>query len=105
MQPVTDGAYGGGLYGMEKGSSVDPRKAPASHTQSADGPEDPKVEPNHKPPPPNRDRDVDITGQWSVLHSVMVFFLVFFNACLLSFCVLIRENQLYLYFFLLILFA
>ncbi|RWR92978.1 transcription activator-like protein [Cinnamomum micranthum f. kanehirae] len=80
MQPVTEGANGGGLYGTEKGSSEDPRKASASHSQSADGPEDPRkasashsqsadgpedpeVEPKHKPPPPTGDRDVDITGQ------------------------------------------
>lgn len=65
MQPVTEGAYGGGLYGTKQGLAVDPTKAPASDQRSADGPADPKVEP--KPHPPlsllSGDRDVDITGQ------------------------------------------
>lgn len=63
MQPVTEGAYGGGLYGTEQGLAVDPTKAPASDTRSADGPADPKVEPKHEPPTPSGDRDVDITDQ------------------------------------------
>ncbi|OVA03009.1 hypothetical protein BVC80_8797g27 [Macleaya cordata] len=62
MKPVTEGAYGGGLYGTEKGKPEKEVKAPASDTQSADGPVGPTIEPKHKPPP-SGDRDIDITGQ------------------------------------------
>ncbi|TYI42830.1 hypothetical protein ES332_A01G125900v1 [Gossypium tomentosum] len=46
MHPVTHNAYGGGF-----------------ETQSADGPNEAKNEPKHKPPPSSGDRDIDITGQ------------------------------------------
>ncbi|KAK3004419.1 hypothetical protein RJ639_020141 [Escallonia herrerae] len=59
MKPVTQGAYGGGLYGTEKGQPEKPVKPPASDTQSADGPPDrPHLEPKQKPPPSYGDRDV-----------------------------------------------
>lgn len=90
MHPVTECAYGGGLYGTEKGSSGDPRKAPASHTQSADGPEDPKVEPKHMAPAPSTYRLPWRRHYGAVLHSVMFFFFFFCNGCLLSLC--FREN-------------
>ncbi|XP_068645294.1 uncharacterized protein [Aristolochia californica] len=64
MKPMTEGAYGGGLYGKEEGEDEQPRKPPASETQSADGEGRPtNVEPKHRPPPSTGDRDVDITGQ------------------------------------------
>ncbi|XP_077246150.1 transcription activator-like protein [Tasmannia lanceolata] len=63
LQPVTKGAYGGGMYGTEEGLTEKPGKPPASDSQSADGPVGPTVEPKHKPPPSTGDRDVDITGQ------------------------------------------
>ncbi|XP_010242857.1 PREDICTED: uncharacterized protein LOC104587101 [Nelumbo nucifera] len=63
MKPVTEGAYGGGLYGTEEGQPEKPTKPPASDTQSADGPVDTGIKPKHKPPPSTGDRDVDITGQ------------------------------------------
>ncbi|KAL6990511.1 hypothetical protein U1Q18_043100 [Sarracenia purpurea var. burkii] len=63
MEPITRGAYGGGMYGTEVGQPEKPRKPPASDTQSADGPAEPETQPKHKPPPSSGDRDVDITGQ------------------------------------------
>ncbi|KAK2446603.1 hypothetical protein QL285_017387 [Trifolium repens] len=64
MEPVTHGAYGGGLYGTEKGQQEKQTKPPASDTQSADGPVDKEsMKPKHNPPPSTGDRDVDITGQ------------------------------------------
>ena len=63
MEPLTRGAYGGGMYGTEAGQPEKPTKPPASETQSADGPTEPAVPPKHKPPPSSGDRDVDITGQ------------------------------------------
>lgn len=63
MKPVTENAYGGGMYGTEAGQPEKPEKPPASDTQSADGPVGPTVQPKHKPPPSTGDRDVDITGQ------------------------------------------
>ncbi|XVE56267.1 hypothetical protein DITRI_Ditri03aG0224700 [Diplodiscus trichospermus] len=63
MQPVTHGAYGGGMYGTEQGQSKKPAKPPASETQSADGPDEAKKKPEHKPPPSSGVRDIDITGQ------------------------------------------
>ncbi|KAE9603511.1 hypothetical protein Lalb_Chr11g0061691 [Lupinus albus] len=66
MEPVTHGAYGGGMYGTEKGGTEKQRKAaPASETQSADGPIDKDaIKINLKTPPPSSgDRDIDITGQ------------------------------------------
>ncbi|KAF8377721.1 hypothetical protein HHK36_031105 [Tetracentron sinense] len=63
MEPVTRGAYGGGLYGTEEGQPEKPEKQRASDTQSADGPVGPTIEPKHKPPPSTGDRDIDITGQ------------------------------------------
>ncbi|KAA8537428.1 hypothetical protein F0562_026885 [Nyssa sinensis] len=67
MEPVTEGAYGGGMYGTEKGQPEKPVKPPASDTQSADGPAGPTIQPKHKPPPSSGDRDIDITGQ-SYIH-------------------------------------
>ncbi|XP_073032589.1 uncharacterized protein [Primulina eburnea] len=63
LQPLTENAYGGGLYGTEEGQSKDPTKAPASATQSADGPDGATTQPKHKPPPSTGDKDLDITGQ------------------------------------------
>lgn len=70
MKPVTEGAYGGGLYGTEGGlygteaGAEEARgKPPASETQSADGPQEAVAEPKHPPPPSTGDRDLDITGQ------------------------------------------
>lgn len=63
MEPTTRGAYGGGMYGTEQGQPEKTFKPPASDTQSADGPVEPRVEPKHKPPPSSGDRDIDITGQ------------------------------------------
>ncbi|KAJ4959769.1 hypothetical protein NE237_019679 [Protea cynaroides] len=63
MVPVTEGAYGGGMYGTEVGQPNKRTKPPASDTQSADGPVGPYIEPKHKPPPSTGDRDIDITGQ------------------------------------------
>lgn len=65
MKPVTNEAYGGGLYGTD--DTWEPGRKPegprASETQSADGPLEPVPAPKHKPPPSTGDRDVDITGQ------------------------------------------
>lgn len=62
MEAVTYGAYGGGIYGTEKGHP--PQKPPASDTQSADGPlEFAELKLNHTPPPSTGDTDIDITGQ------------------------------------------
>ncbi|KAG4162040.1 hypothetical protein ERO13_D01G093200v2 [Gossypium hirsutum] len=63
MYPVTHNAYGGGLYGTDQGKAKKPKNPPASETQSADGPNEAKNEPKHKPPPSSGDRDIDITGQ------------------------------------------
>lgn len=66
MEPVTRCAYGGGMYGTEEGQPEEPpgNKAPASETQSADGPvEFAETRPKHTPPPSTGDRDIDITGQ------------------------------------------
>ncbi|XVE94436.1 hypothetical protein REPUB_Repub02eG0008300 [Reevesia pubescens] len=63
MQPVTRDAYGGGMYGTEQGQTKKPEKPPASESQSADGPDEAKNKPKHKPPPSSGDRDIDITGQ------------------------------------------
>ncbi|XP_065847433.1 uncharacterized protein [Euphorbia lathyris] len=68
MEPVTHGAYGGGMYAYEphqdRNQPQNQTKKPASETQSADGPVDgPAAEPKHKAPPSTGDRDVDITGQ------------------------------------------
>lgn len=64
MMPVTQEAYGGGLYGTEpRGSQVQPRRPPASDTQAADGSPLASGEPKHPPPPSSGDRDIDITGQ------------------------------------------
>lgn len=63
MEPITHGAYGGGMYGTEKGHPEKPVKPPASDTQSADMPVEPTVEPKHRPPPSSGNRDIDITGQ------------------------------------------
>ncbi|KAL4272565.1 hypothetical protein GQ457_13G007860 [Hibiscus cannabinus] len=63
MYPVTHYAYGGGMYGMEQGQLKKPESPPASETQSADGPDERRNEPKHKPPPSSGDRDIDITGQ------------------------------------------
>ncbi|XP_026446082.1 uncharacterized protein LOC113346786 [Papaver somniferum] len=65
MKPVTEGAYGGGMYGTEKNNKEEntSNRAPASDTQSADGPVGHTIEPKHKPPPSSGDRDIDITGQ------------------------------------------
>ncbi|WRX30403.1 hypothetical protein QQP08_022890 [Theobroma cacao] len=68
MQPVTRGAYGGGMYGNEEqGQTKRPEKPPASETQSADGPDEARYKPVNKPPPSSGDRDIDITGQ-SYIH-------------------------------------
>lgn len=64
MEAVTRGAYGGGMYGTEKGEEQLKKKAPASDTQSADGPvEQTRLPLNHHAPPSTGDRDLDITGQ------------------------------------------
>lgn len=68
MEAVTRGAYGGGLYGTEKREEgkeeMVKKKAPASETQSADGPvEQTRLPLNHHSPPSTGDRDLDITGQ------------------------------------------
>ncbi|KAB2096448.1 hypothetical protein ES319_A01G108900v1 [Gossypium barbadense] len=63
MHPVTHNAYGGGLYGTDQEQAQKPENPPASETQSADGPNEAKNEPKHKPPPSSGDRDIDITGQ------------------------------------------
>jgi hypothetical protein len=64
MEPVTHGAYGGGMYGTEKGQPEKQTKPPASETQSADGPVDKDtIKLKHNPPPSSGDRDIDITGQ------------------------------------------
>lgn len=66
MTPVTQGAYGGGLYGTEEGMQQQQQqqgKRPASDSQSADGPATGNVKLKHKPPPSTGDKDVDITGQ------------------------------------------
>ncbi|CAJ1973178.1 unnamed protein product [Sphenostylis stenocarpa] len=64
MDPVTQGAYGGGMYGTEKGQPEKRTKPPASDSQSADGPVDNNaIKPKHNPPPSSGDRDLDITGQ------------------------------------------
>ncbi|KAG9443169.1 hypothetical protein H6P81_019023 [Aristolochia fimbriata] len=64
MKPVTEDAYGGGLYAKEEGQPEQRRNPPASETQSADGEGAPAtVEPKHTPPLSTGDRDVDITGQ------------------------------------------
>ncbi|KAI4336712.1 hypothetical protein L6164_015204 [Bauhinia variegata] len=66
MEPVTEGAYGGGMYGTEKGQQKKTVKPPADETQSADGPADKtsvKLKHKHRPPPSSGDRDIDITGQ------------------------------------------
>lgn len=64
MEPVTHGAYGGGMYGTEKGQPEKQTKPPASESQSADGPVDKDaIKPKHNPPPSTGDRDLDITGQ------------------------------------------
>ncbi|MQM10741.1 hypothetical protein Taro_043639 [Colocasia esculenta] len=62
MRPVTEGAYGGGLYGTDAAVASKPHQ-PASETQSADGPPEAAAEPRHKPPPSTGDVDVDVTGQ------------------------------------------
>ncbi|XP_027356997.1 uncharacterized protein LOC113866314 [Abrus precatorius] len=64
MEPVTHAAYGGGMYGTEKGQQEKQTKAPASESQSADGPVDKDtIKPNNRSPPSSGDRDIDITGQ------------------------------------------
>ncbi|OAY50429.1 uncharacterized protein LOC110615389 [Manihot esculenta] len=64
MKPVTEEAYGGGMYANEPGQTQKVSKKPASETQSADGEtEKAASEPKHKPPPSTGDRDLDITGQ------------------------------------------
>ncbi|XP_022749978.1 uncharacterized protein LOC111299166 [Durio zibethinus] len=63
MQPVIHGAYGGRMYGTEQGQKKKEEKPPASKTQSADGPDEAKNEPRHKPPPSSGDLDIDISGQ------------------------------------------
>lgn len=64
MEPVTHGAYGGGMYGTEKVEEEKVgKKVPASESQSADGPEGTPTKPKHRPPPSSGDRDIDITGQ------------------------------------------
>ncbi|MED6119216.1 hypothetical protein PIB30_009866 [Stylosanthes scabra] len=74
MEPVTHGAYGGGMYGTEKGQQQEDRenekkqtKAPASESQSADGPVDKDAIKFKHHPPSSGDRDIDITGQ-SYIH-------------------------------------
>lgn len=63
MKPVTRDAYGGGMYANEPGEQKKPGNPPASETQNADGPAGPNTNPEHQPPPPSGDRDIDITGQ------------------------------------------
>ncbi|KAI9109185.1 hypothetical protein K1719_019808 [Acacia pycnantha] len=68
MEAVTRGAYGGGMYGTDKKEEGEEqlmkKKAPASDTQSADGPvERTRLPLNHHSPPSTGDRDLDITGQ------------------------------------------
>lgn len=66
MEPVTQGAYGGGMYGTEKEEPTKQKqtKPPASESQSADGPVDKDaIKIKHNPPPSTGDRDIDITGQ------------------------------------------
>ncbi|KAL4300474.1 uncharacterized protein LOC107608280 [Arachis ipaensis] len=70
MEPVTHGAYGGGMYGTEKDQQEEEEKdnqqqtkAPASESQSADGPVDKNVIKFKHHPPSTGDRDIDITGQ------------------------------------------
>ena len=69
MEPVTHGAYGGGMYGTEKDQQEEEKdnqqqtKAPASESQSADGPVDKNVIKFKHHPPSTGDRDIDITGQ------------------------------------------
>ncbi|KAL2346191.1 hypothetical protein Fmac_000191 [Flemingia macrophylla] len=64
MEAVTHNAYGGGMYGTEKGEPQKQTKAPASESQSADGPVDKDaIKPKLNPPPSTGDRDLDITGQ------------------------------------------
>ncbi|XP_015884054.3 uncharacterized protein LOC107419769 [Ziziphus jujuba] len=66
MEPITHGAYGGGMYGTDdkRDEKIKPSKPPASQTQSADGPVDSTtIHLKHKPPPSSGDRDIDITGQ------------------------------------------
>ncbi|XP_060186142.1 uncharacterized protein LOC132615555 isoform X2 [Lycium barbarum] len=66
MRPLTkEEAYGGGMYGKDDetpATKVD--KAPASETQSADGPKEAaSIQPENKPPQSSGHRDIDITGQ------------------------------------------
>ncbi|KAF3446879.1 hypothetical protein FNV43_RR12059 [Rhamnella rubrinervis] len=76
MEPITHGAYGGGMYGIdddqqqERQQHKQANKPPASETQSADGPAESvsscsanAIHLKHKPPPSSGDRDIDITGQ------------------------------------------
>ncbi|XP_038899828.1 uncharacterized protein LOC120087055 [Benincasa hispida] len=63
MKPLTESAYGGGMYGGEEGEERSLQKKPASETQSADGPVEREMKPKHAPPPSSGDRDIDITGQ------------------------------------------
>ncbi|XP_078440423.1 transcription activator-like protein [Wolffia australiana] len=63
MKAVTEGAYGGGMYGTEEGQLGKTGGPRASETQSADGPAEPLRAPKHKPPPSTGDVDVDVTGQ------------------------------------------
>ena len=63
MRPVTEEAYGGGMYGTEEGKREKRAGPPASETQSADGPSEVLPEPKHKPPPSTGDLDLDVTGQ------------------------------------------
>ncbi|KAJ3689704.1 hypothetical protein LUZ61_018868 [Rhynchospora tenuis] len=65
LKPVTQEAYGGGLYAAEDKTTVNKERAQprASTTQSADGPEQRAPKPKNKPPPSTGDRDLDITGQ------------------------------------------
>ncbi|XP_006649343.1 uncharacterized protein LOC102710000 [Oryza brachyantha] len=61
MKPLTREAYGGGMYANE--GRRDLARPRASATQSADGPEEATIRPQHTPPPSTGDRDLDITGQ------------------------------------------
>lgn len=63
MKPLTESAYGGGMYGTEEGQQRSLQKKPASDTQSADGAVEAEMKPKHAPPPSSGDRDIDITGQ------------------------------------------
>merc|ERR1711915_119853 len=67
LKPVTQEAYGGGLYGTEKDAPQRPKdRPPASQSQSADAlaGDVSLANPLSRPPPPSSgDRDVDITGQ------------------------------------------